>query len=149
MRVRFGSAAAAVGILVSSVAMAPSAVADPVDSLRGAVLSARGPSCGNLTSDPLLEQAAAQINKQTDRWLDEDLSVPPTDDPLPLLKDLGYGSDKVRMLQGAGFTDANAIKGLLLQGYLDLTDCAYTKYGANVVRNYTTNYFLATVMIAA
>lgn len=71
------------------------------------------------------------------------------DDPLPLLKDRGFGGKKARLVQGAGRTSTDAIKGLLLEGYLDIPDCSYTEYGVSLIRNRTTNYVLAAMVLAA
>ncbi|KMV23816.1 hypothetical protein BMW24_001185 [Mycobacterium heckeshornense] len=129
--------------------LAPPAVADSADSLRAAVGSVRSASCGPLRPDPLVERTAEDVNRSTAAWLDHTGRVAPVDDPLPLLKDRGYGGKKARLLQGAARTTADAIKALLLEGYLEIPDCSYTDYGASVIRNRTTNYVLTAIVLAA
>jgi len=144
-----GLAAAAIGSAVAVLGSPmPSAVADPVASLRAAVLQARGQSCGELRSDPLVEQAAQNVNRSTDEWLSFTARAVPVPDPLPLLHDLGYDGGKATMVLGAGNTEADAIKGLLLQGFDKIPDCAYTDYGVSVVKNETSGYFLTALVLA-
>ena len=133
----------------ASVSMAPSAVADSSDTLRAALLAARGASCGPLRSDPLVEKTAAEVNASNDKWLNHDARVEPEPDALPRLKDLGYGGSKAAILLGAGATDANSIKALLLQGYLKIPDCSYTDYGVSAVHNTSKDMILTTVVLAA
>lgn len=143
------SAATAIALVFTSILFAPSAAADSTDSLRAAVLSMRGTSCGQpLRFDPVVEQVAANVNDSTDKWVSFTARAVPVPDPLPVLKDYGYGGGKATMLQGAGDTDGKAIKGLLLQGYAKIPDCSYTDYGVSVVRNELTGYFLTTLVLA-
>jgi hypothetical protein len=143
------SAAAAMPFLAATVLLPPPAVADSADSLRVAVGSVRSASCGPLRPDPLVESTAEDVNRSSAAWLDHAGHVAPVDDPLPLLKDRGFGGKKARLVQGAGRTSADAIKGLLLEGYLDIPDCSYTEYGVSLIRNRTTNYVLAAMVLAA
>jgi hypothetical protein len=148
-RVRFRRPLAiAMAILTLATARAPLAVADSADSLRAAVMAIRSASCGPLQPDPLVEQATQDLNGSIDAWLNQEGRKPPEDDPLPILTDSGYGGSKAVLLRGAGRTDADAIKGLLLESYLDIPNCAYAKYGVSVLRNRTTNYFLAALVLA-
>jgi hypothetical protein len=142
------SAVTAMTILSASLTLAPSAVADSVDNLRTAVMTVRSASCGPLRSNPLVEQAAKEVNRSTDAWRDFNARAVPVPDPLPLLKDLGYGGTKAKAVSGAGQTDAAAIKGLVIQGYLDIPHCSYTDYGVSVLRNRTTNFVLAVLVLA-
>lgn len=143
------AAATAMPFLAATMLLPPPAVADSADSLRAAVGSVRSASCAPLRPDPLVESTAEDVNRSTAAWLDHAGRVAPVDDPLPLLKDRGFGGKKARLLQGAGRTSADAIKGLLLEGYLDIPDCSYTEYGVSVIRNRTTNYVLAAMVLAA
>jgi hypothetical protein len=145
----FSAAAAAVPLLAANTLSAPPAVADSADSLRAAVSSVRSASCGPLRPDPLVEHTADDVNRSTAAWLDHAGRVAPVDDPLPLLKDRGFGGKKARLVQGAARTTADAIKALLLQGYLEIPDCSYTDYGVSVIRNRTTNYVLVAMVLAA
>jgi hypothetical protein len=129
--------------------MAPSAMADSSDTLRAALMAARGAACGPLRSNPLVEKTAVEVNASNDKWLNHDSRVPPESDALPRLKDLGYGGSKAAILIGAGATDANSIKALLLQGYLAIPDCSYTDYGVSAVHNAAKDMILTTVVLAA
>jgi len=133
----------------ASVSMAPSAVADSSDTLRAALLAARGASCGPLRSDPLVEKTAAEVNASNDKCLNHEARVVPEPDALPRLKDLGYGGSKAAILTGAGATDANSIKALLLQGYLKIPDCSYTDYGVSALHNTSKDMILTIVVLAA
>jgi len=146
---RRGMFVALLAFTAASVSMAPSAVADSSDTLRAALLAARGASCGPLRSDPLVEKTAAEVNASNDKWLNHDARVEPEPDALPRLKDLGYGGSKAAILLGAGATDANSIKALLLQGYLKIPDCSYTDYGVSALHNTSKDMILTTVVLAA
>lgn len=149
---RRGPRIASVVVIVTvctSVLLAPSALADSVADLRDGLASARaGTSCGPLRSDPVVEQVAEKINQSTEDYLNHTATRVPIEDPLPGLKILGYGGSKAKALQGAGRTEANAIKGLLLEGYDKIPDCSYTNYGANMRRNERTDWYLAAVVLA-
>lgn len=141
--------AAAMSLVVATVLSAPSAVADSADSLRAAVSAVRSASCGPLQPNPLVESTAEDVNRSSAAWLDHVGRVAPVDDPMPLLKDRGFDGTKAKLLQGAGRTNADAIKGLLIQGYLDIPDCSYTDVGVSLMLNRTTNYVLAAIVLAA
>jgi hypothetical protein len=140
-------AVVAVAVIVASVSP-PLASADSADNLRNAVLSARLGSCGPTRSDPAAEQTAAIVNRSTDAYLDHTARAMPVPDPLPVLTDLGYRGRKAAMLQGAGRTEADAIKGALLEGYKSLPDCSYTDYGVSTIHNATSDYILTVVVLA-
>jgi len=139
---------AVLAFTTATVSMAPSAVADSSDTLRAALLAARGASCGPLRSDPLVEKTAAEVNASNDKWLNHEARVVPEPDALPRLKDLGYGGSKAAILLGAGATDANSIKALLLQGYLKIPDCSYTDYGVSALHNTSKDMILTVVVLA-
>jgi hypothetical protein len=145
---RLSSVALVIAALAANLSLAPSAKADPVDSLRNAVTQLRAPSCGGLRVDPIVEHAALDVNRSTQAWVDHTARAVPVPDPVPLLKDLGYTGGKAAMIFGAGNVDAAAIEGLLLQGYDKIPDCSYTDYGASVIRDQTTGYVLMTVVLA-
>jgi hypothetical protein len=140
---------AVLAFTTATVSMAPSAMADSSDTLRAALMAARGAACGPLRSNPLVEKTAAEVNASNDKWLNHDARVAPESDALPRLKDLGYGGSKAAILIGAGATDANSIKALLLQGYLAIPDCSYTDYGVSAVHNTAKDMILTTVVLAA
>ena len=141
--------AAGLAFTVAAVLAAPPAAADANDNLRTGVSGLRGTSCGPLRSDPLVEQTAEQVNQSTDKWINHAARAQPVPDALPVLKDLGYGGSKATILSGAGKTDADSIKGLLLQGYLVIPDCSYTDYGASTIYNESKEMLLTTVVLAA
>ena len=146
---RTASVLAIVTVLSAGVVLAPSARADAVADLRDALASDRAAtSCGPLRSDPIVGQVAQKITQSNDDWLDHTATQVPIADPLPGLKILGYRGNKGTALQGAGKTEENAIKGVLLEGYDKIPDCSYTDYGASTQRNDRTGWYLATVVLA-
>lgn len=122
------------GLLVS-VSAAPPVIADPVNSLRAAIMQARGAACGPLRSDPLVEKAADALNRSVDGWAGLTSPIPPMDDAKPIMKDLGYRGDKVAMARGAAKVETDAIKGVLLEGHAVIPDCAYKDYGVSVIQD--------------
>jgi hypothetical protein len=136
-------------LATATVYVVPSASADSGDSLRAAVAAARGSSCGPLRSDPVIDQAAEDINGTTDKWLEHAARVPPETNALAVLQDRGYQGTKAAILSGAGYTDVNAIKAALLQGYLKIPDCSFTDYGVSALYNQSKNMILTTVVLAA
>lgn len=141
------STAAVVTIVGASVSLAPTAAANSTQSLRAAVIAAR-PACAPLRSDPLVEQAAEIVNRSTDKWVEHTGRAVPVPEPLPILRDLGYGGDRAVQIEGAGDTDAQAIAGLLIIGSDILPDCSYSDYGASVLQNQRTGRYLTTVVMA-
>ncbi len=143
------SALIVVTALSAGVSLAPSAVADPTTNFRDAVASARDEtSCGHLQYNAVAEHVAEIINRSTDDYLNQVATRVPITDPLEGLKDLGYEGTKAYLLQGANESDANAIKGALLQGYAAIPDCSYTDFGVSLRRNERTGYILASVVLA-
>jgi hypothetical protein len=143
------SAVLVVTILAASVSLAPSAVADSADSLRTGVMAVRAASsCGPLRSDPIVEQVADNVNQSTDSWMEFQGRAVPVPEPLPVLKDLGYGGNSATAVYGTGRVDADAIKGLLLQGYAKIPDCRYTDYGVSVMQNQRTALFIIVLVLA-
>lgn len=132
-----------------SVAMAPMSVADSTDSLRAAVAAARGTACGPLRSNPVVDQAAAEINQTTDRWINNAARAEPETDALSPLKDLGYGGSKATLLSGAAMTEGDAIKATVLQGFAKIPDCSWTDFGVNALHNAKKDMILTTVVLAA
>ena len=138
-----------VTVLSAGVSLAPSALADSVANLKDAVAQARGgTSCGPLRSDPVVEQVAEKINRSTNDWLDHTATQVPIEDPLPGLKILGYGGSKAKLLQGAARTEADAIKGMLLEGLDAIPDCSYKDFGASMLRNEASDHYLTAVVLA-
>jgi hypothetical protein len=103
---------------------APPVGAVPAGELEHGMAAVRaGGPCGALRHDPLVEQAAEISNRSTEDYLNHDGEYVPVADPLTVLKDLGSDAGTATQLQGHGDTDADAIKGALLQGHSSLADC--------------------------
>jgi hypothetical protein len=135
--------------MCSGFLLAPRALADSAADLTGAVLAARsGTSCKPLSDNPVVGRVAAIINKSTDDYLEHVATQVPLADPLPGLKDLGYPGDKAVVLQGARPNEADAIKGMLLEGFAAIPDCSYSDFGVDVRRNESTGYSLVSVVLA-
>jgi len=147
---RVALAVVAVSAVVSSVCQVPSAAADFAGNLRSAVIKARqGSSCAPFRSEALADQASAIAARSTDIYLDHNARVIPVSDPLPILKDLGLGVGKAKLLQGAGKTETEAIKAILISGYKELADCSYTEYGTSTLPNSNMGgWFLSAVVLA-
>jgi hypothetical protein len=137
-------------LLVSGgIVLAPSAFADSVTGAQDAMATARaGTSCPPLNYNPVVEKAAAIINKSTDDYIDHISTYQPITDPMPGLKDLGYGGNKAALLQGALSNEADAIKGALLEGHAAIPDCSYTDLGIDVRRNEDTDNLLVVYLLA-
>jgi len=148
-RVQHRMFSALLAFTTATVVVAPSAAAQPNDTLKNAVVAARGASCGPLRSDPVVDHAAEDVNGTTDKWIDHAARVAPETNALAVLKDLGYRGTKATILSGVGKTDANAIKAALLQGYDKFPDCSYTDYGVSAVHNKSKDVILVTVVLAA
>ncbi|RAV18452.1 hypothetical protein DQP55_02600 [Mycolicibacterium sp. GF69] len=107
-----------------------------------------GGSCGALRHDPLVERAAEISNRSTADYLNHDAEYVPVADPLVVLKDLGSDAATATQLQGHGHTDAEAVKGALLQGYSKLADCSYETIGSSVIRDHDTGRTLVVAVLA-
>lgn len=145
--------------LVMGLVLAAPAAADSAADLRDAIASARSEtSCGPLNYHPTVEQAAGVFNQMTDDYLNHtatrvqnrDTTPGSIPDPLPGLKNLGYGGTKAYLLQGAQKSEVRAIKGALLEGYASnkISDCSFTDFGVDMRRNQRTGYDLAAVVLA-
>lgn len=137
------------------VALAPSAFGDSTSTFREAVASARSAtSCQPLRTDPIVEQVAEVINRSLDDYLDHNATQVPIDDPLPGLKALGYHGSKAALIRGAGPSDADAIKGAVLEGNAAINgppaipNCSYRDIGISVRYNSTKSYYLTLSVLA-
>jgi hypothetical protein len=143
------SAIAVMTTVVAGVFQAPRAAADFTNNLRGAVMQARLDACGPLRPEPLVDQTAAFAVRSTSTYLNHTARAVPMADPLPVLKDLGFNAGKATLLQGAGKTEADAIKFILVSGYKDIPDCSYAEYGLSTSPNDNPNgYFLTALVLA-
>jgi hypothetical protein len=148
-RLWIASAAVTLTVLSAAISLAPSVLADPSASFKSAVVQARaGTSCGPLRYNPVVEQVAEISNRSTDNYLIHNLATSPVDDPLPGLKDLGYGGSKAALLRGAAKNEADAIRGALLEGFDKFPDCSYTDFGVSMLRNQSTGYYLSSLILA-
>ncbi len=136
-------------VATTAVSLAPSAAADPATTLRTAVTQLRGgTSCRPLRPDASAEEASAIVIRSTDKYLDHTARAVPVSDPLPILKDLGSGANKAKLLQGAGRTEADAIEFVLISGYAAIPDCSFTDYGVSALQNTLSGYFLTSMVLA-
>jgi hypothetical protein len=136
-------------LISGGIVVAPSAFADSVIRVQDAMVTARaGTSCQPLNYNPVVEKAAAIINRSTDDYIDHISTYQAITDPMPGLKDLGYGGDKAALLQGALSNEADAIKGALIQGHAAIPDCSYTDLGIDVRRNEATDNLLVVYLLA-
>jgi hypothetical protein len=140
---------AALALMAASVSAAPPATADTTETLAAAVMAVRGASCRPLLANPIVQQAADEVNESNDKWLNHAARAVPVPDATPLLKDLGYGGTMSAILRSAGRTSADAIKALLLQGYLKIPDCSYVDYGVSSLHNASKDLILIAVVLAA
>lgn len=112
------------------------AAADPAPALSDAVSQLRaGGQCGPLTHDPIADATAKVVNRSTDTYVSHNARHVPVSDALPIFHDLGGGGGKTHILRGAADNEADAIKGLILQGYAAIPDCSYTGFGTSMSRN--------------
>lgn len=145
-----GVAAVAIAVTVSSGLVATPCSADPSRTLNDAVQQVRGSSnCPALQYDPLAEHTATIVNRSTDTYLGHTAHHVPVEDALPIYRDLGGNAGKARILLGAGNTDADATKGLLLQGYAAIPDCSYTGFGTDMLWNAESGRALLAVVLVS
>ncbi|MEZ0355254.1 hypothetical protein [Mycobacterium sp. SA01] len=147
-RVRITTGMLATALSLTSVCMAPAALADSTDLLRAAVAAARPAACP-LRSNPVVDQAAEEINQTTDRWINNAARAVPETNALTVLRDLGYDGTTASILSGAATAPANAIKATLLQGFDKLPDCSYKDFGVSTLYNAKKDMTLTTVVLAA
>ncbi|MGV0642703.1 hypothetical protein [Mycolicibacterium sp. XJ879] len=141
--------AALAAVVVIAAAPVP-AWAGTAPSVTQVIEQARNAStCSPLTYSPELERAAEIINRSTSDYLDHTGENIPADDPhpMPILTELGIEAENVHSLQGAGHAEADAIKGLTLQGYKTIPDCAYTEFGTSGLYEPQSGYFLVVAVL--
>jgi hypothetical protein len=148
-RLSIASAVVALMVLCAGISLASSALADPSANFKMAIASARaGSSCGPLRYNAVVEQVAEISNRSTDKYLNHATTDVPVEDPLPGLKDLGYGGSKGILLRGAAKDEATSVKGLLLEGFDKVPDCSYTDFGVSTLRNQWNSYYLTSLVLA-
>lgn len=144
----------------------PVAMADPVDNFKNAVATARsGSSCGPFHYNAIAEQVANVSLRSLVDYIKHTATRVPVEDPLPGLKTLGFPGQKAKLLSGTAESDADSIKGVLLEGSIPpastidtpkpvtphpppLTDCSYTDFGVSMQRDETTGYYLSALVLA-
>lgn len=146
-------------VLASVWPWAPSAGAD-LAALSSAVTQARaGTPCPQLQSHPLVQRASEIANRSNDDYLNHTARSAPVGEAAPgvpvpvlgateVLKDLGFDAKKTKLLSGAGRTEVDAIKFILVSGFASIPDCSYTKFGVSSLLNEKTGYYLTTVILA-
>lgn len=128
----------AISALVTAAAavMAPPLMADPESTLAQALHTARSASqCPPLQSDPFVQRVAEMALQNTSDYISHRTAAVPFTDPMPALKVIGYTGSKAVLLSGYGASDADAVHGLILQGYALIPDCSYTQYGTSAIRD--------------
>lgn len=139
---------ATVGMVIPTLLCAPGACAEPDGAIERVVAAMRGSApCRPLKYDPIVEHGAEIANRSTIDFVQHAARNVPVADPLPVLKDLGSKAQKAYMLQGFGQSDADAIKGAVLQGYAAIPDCAYTAFGASLMTDDQTGRRFALVIL--
>lgn len=142
-------------VLAGQIVLAAPAFADSAAGFREAVAVARGAtSCGAFRADPIVEQVAEVINRSTESYIDHEAAQVPIDDPMPGLHALGYSGKRAAVLRGAGKTEAEAIRGAIVEGYAvihgkaALSDCGYKDFGVDIRFNPTKGYYLSSSVLA-
>lgn len=125
------------------------AATDPAPELVQAVLAARDGACGPLNYNPTVEHAADIVNRSTFTYLDHSAQNVPAGGPHPtaILRDLGIDTGKAISLQGAAHDEADAIRGLLLEGRDVIPDCSYTDFGVSHLYEPGSGYHLAVAVL--
>ena len=130
-----------------AVSLAPMATADATGSLKVQVDAARG-GCPPLQSDPVLDGVAQRANNESQSYIEHTARFIPVEDPMPVLRELGYQTGKAKLIPGYGDIEAKAIHGVIVQGWQAIPDCTYTKYGVNVLADAGGGYVLAALVLA-
>lgn len=144
-------AALPVLVLTAGVTVAPPAAADRAEEVEHAVAVARTAApCSPLQYSPAVEHAAEIVNQSTLSYLNHTAENIPLDDqhPTALIKDLGVNTTNVMSLQGAGPNEADAIKGVLLEGYKAIPDCSYTQVASSRLYAQQSGQVLIVVILA-
>lgn len=144
--------AAAGGLLAAVTCYAAPAGAQPADTtgnLDEAIAAVRAASaCAALHQDPVAQRAAEISNRSTEDYLNHAAQYVPVSDPLAVLTDLGSDTTRAVQLQGYGRSDADAIKGAVLQGNSAIPDCGYTRLGTSVLHNPQRGYTIVVAVLA-
>lgn len=133
---------------LASIMFASPAVADPTGDLRVAVDEKRG-DCPPLQQDSMLDGVAEQADRETQEYAHMTARFQPMEDPVPLLRQLGYPAGKAKLLSGySAESQERAIYGAVLFGWDTIPDCAYTRYGAHAMTNPHSGIATAAIVLA-
>jgi hypothetical protein len=130
-----------------AVVPAPTAAADDTGNLKAQVDAARR-KCPPLQPDPVLDGVAQRANHESQSYIEHTARFVPFEDPMPVLRELGYPASKAKLIPGYGDVEAKAIHGVTVQGWQAIPDCSYTNYGLNVLTNANGGYVLAALVLA-
>ncbi|BBY83427.1 hypothetical protein H7I53_25440 [Mycolicibacterium pulveris] len=138
-----------IGLMTAGgIGLPAAAGADATDDLITAVTSARAGYCEPLRFDPLAQRAAEIALASTGDYMDFNARAVPIENVLPVLQDLGSDATTAKLLQGAGRTEADAIRFILISGFQDIPNCAYSRFGGTTVLNEPSGYYLTAVVLA-
>jgi hypothetical protein len=137
--------------------LAPTSAADPTTHLKSEIDAARSESgCPPLQSDPRLNNVSQRVAHEVDDYVRHVASSLPTTGEndlfasgdggvLRVMREAGYHTNKVKLLQGygdyqmggTGGLEAKAIRATVLQGlgFEALPDCGYKKYGLSAIND--------------
>jgi len=137
----------AMAFAVLAIALAPTAAADVTADLRASVDDARG-RCPALQSDPVLTDAAIRATAESQAYIDHTARFIPFEDPMPVLREMGYNAGKAKLVVGYGDSQDKAIRGISVLGWDTIPDCSYTKYGLSALYGARGDYVLTAMVLA-
>ncbi|MCW2627068.1 MAG: hypothetical protein JWR48_3790 [Mycobacterium sp.] len=132
---------------VLAMSLAPTAAADVTADLRASVDGARG-GCPALQPDPVLNDAAIRATSETQAYIEHTARFVPFEDPMPVLREMGYNAGKAKLVVGYGDSQDKAIRGISVLGWDTIPDCSYTKYGLSALYGARGDYVLTAVVLA-
>jgi hypothetical protein len=137
----------AAAFVVVAMSLAPTAAADVTTDLRASVDGARG-GCPTLQPDPVLTDAATRATSETQAYIEHTARFIPFEDPMPVLREMGYKAGKAKLVVGYGDTQDKAIRGISVLGWDTIPDCSYTKYGLSALYGARGDYVLTAMVLA-
>jgi hypothetical protein len=133
--------------VVLAISLASTATADVTEDLRASVNGARG-GCPALQADPVLNDAAIRATSETEAYIEHTARSIPFEDPMPVLREMGYNAAKAKLVVGYGDSQEKAIRGVNVLGWNTIPDCSYTKYGLSAVYGARGDYVLTAMVLA-
>ena len=137
----------ATAFAVVAISLAPTAAADVTADLTATVDGARG-GCPALQSDPVLTDAAIRATSETQAYVEHAARFIPFEDPMPVLREMGYNAGKAKLVVGYGDSQDKAIRGISVLGWDTIPDCSYTKYGLSALYGARGDYVLTAMVLA-